>query len=93
MANLVIKVLALSLKSLDVRGQALKLALSGHWLLENHFNALEALLLILELSSEYVIAELTIAPRFRPEVVKHPVRRYIVAVHFPDIHQPLLHSE
>ncbi len=93
MANLFIEVLALSLKTLDIRGEALELALSGHRLLENHLNALKALLLILKLTAQNIIAELAIAPRLISKVIEHAVRSYVVAVHFPHIHESLLNSE
>jgi hypothetical protein len=61
--------------------------------LENHLNALETLLFVLELTPEDLVAELTIAASLGSEVVKHTVRGDVVTVHFTNIHQALFNGE
>lgn len=93
MSDFLLKTLAFSLETFHVRGKSFKLTLSSHGLLEDHFNTLETLLLVLELTAEDIVAKLAVATSFISQVIQHAVRSYIVAVHLADIHKALLYSE
>ena len=54
---------------------------------------MEAFLLVLKLTAEYIEAQLPIFACLILEVLEHPVGSDIVTVHLADVHEALLHSE
>jgi hypothetical protein len=67
--------------------------LSGHGLLKNHFDALQTLLLVLELTTKDVIAELAVAAGLVSQVIEHAVGGHVFTVHFANVHETLLNGE
>jgi hypothetical protein len=67
--------------------------LSGHGLLKNHFDALKTLLLVLELTTENVVAEFAVAAGFISQVIEHAVGGHVFTVHFANVHETLLNGE
>ena len=67
--------------------------MGSHGLLEDHFDALQALLLVLELTTEDVVAELAVAAGLVSQVVEHAVGGHVFTVHFANVHETLLDGE
>ena len=90
---LLLQRLALPLQLLHIRREPLELALRRHRLLQHHLDPLQALLFVLELAAEDVVAELAVPARLVPEVVEHAVGGDVVRVHLADVHEALLDGE
>lgn len=78
-----------SLKSLDVRSESFEFGLSRHWLLEEHFNPLESFLLVVELTADNFVAQLSVCSGLAAQVVQHLLGTEILPCYLLGVHQSL----
>ena len=87
--DLALKHLTFSLQSIFVRSQAFQLSLCGLRLIQDHFDSLHAVLLVVELTSENVIEMLTVLSCFVAQIIEHLFRSEIITSDFLGVHETL----
>ena len=60
--------------------------MGGLRLLKDHFDSLETLLLVVELSANHIVKMLTVLSRFIPQVVEHLLRSKVLTSNFLGVH-------
>ena len=91
--NFLLKLASLSSKTGDLTRQPLELALSRDRLLEQHLDALEAFLLIVQFTPDHIIADFAVLSRLVPQVVEHLLGAQVLSGHFLRIHETLSYRE
>ena len=81
------------METLDIVGEALKLTLGRHWLLEEQLDTLKSLPFVVELATKDLVVEFSVLPRIVPQVFKHFIWAQILGRDLLCIKQSLLDSQ
>ena len=91
--NLALKHLALALKFIFIRRQTLKPSLSGLRFVEDHFNALEPIFFVGELTTNHIVEVLTVLSGLIAQVVEHLLGAQVLTSNFLGVHESLSGGE
>lgn len=91
--DLALKQLALLGDSLDIGSQTLQLSLGGLRLLQDHFEALKSLLLVLEFTANDFIVYLSVLAGLISQIVQHLLWTEILTSDLLSVHQALSHGK
>ena len=81
------------MQSLDIVCQSFKLTLSSHWLLQKHLDSLQSFSLVIELSADDLVVQLSVLSGLVSEIFEHLVRSKVLVVNLLSVHKSLLDGQ